>query len=160
MARRTAAPPLELLGQARFPFSIDASLAKYAFDHCHQSNISRCRALRRRDICHVTSQQRPVAKEVRGRPVSRILSRRPASAPPWMTIPLTMPLPTQLQPPTRTCWSERGSAAAPEDTDSTRSLFGVAPGGACHAAAVTSRAVGSYPTVSPLPDRGPKQALD
>jgi len=40
---------------------------------------------------------------------------------------------------------------------STRSLFGVAPGGACHAAAVTSRAVGSYPTVSPLPVRLPKQ---
>jgi hypothetical protein len=32
-----------------------------------------------------------------------------------------------------------------------RSLFGIAPGGACRATAVTSRAVGSYPTVSPLP---------
>ena len=41
---------------------------------------------------------------------------------------------------------------------STRSLFGVAPGGACHAAAVASRAVGSYPTVSPLPVDNPQQA--
>ena len=31
------------------------------------------------------------------------------------------------------------------------SLFGIAPGGACRAAPVTRRAVGSYPTVSPLP---------
>ncbi len=31
------------------------------------------------------------------------------------------------------------------------SLFGLAPGGACHAVAVTRDAVGSYPTLSPLP---------
>jgi dimethylaniline monooxygenase (N-oxide forming) len=30
-------------------------------------------------------------------------------------------------------------------------LFGLAPGGVCHAAHVTSGAVGSYPTLSPLP---------
>ncbi len=30
-------------------------------------------------------------------------------------------------------------------------LFGIAPGGACRAATVASGAVGSYPTVSPLP---------
>ncbi len=33
----------------------------------------------------------------------------------------------------------------------TPSLFGFAPGGVCHAAPVTSCAVGSYPTLSPLP---------
>jgi hypothetical protein len=33
------------------------------------------------------------------------------------------------------------------------SLFGLAPGGACHAACVAARAVGSYPTFSPLPNR-------
>ncbi len=38
----------------------------------------------------------------------------------------------------------------------TRSLFGVAPGGACHAATVASSAVGSYPTVSPLPVDNPQ----
>ena len=31
------------------------------------------------------------------------------------------------------------------------SLVGIAPGGACHARAVTSPPVGSYPTFSPLP---------
>lgn len=33
------------------------------------------------------------------------------------------------------------------------SLFGIAPGGACHAGPVASPPVGSYPTVSPLPPR-------
>ena len=33
----------------------------------------------------------------------------------------------------------------------TRSLFGIAPGGACLASPVARPAVGSYPTVSPLP---------
>ncbi len=32
-----------------------------------------------------------------------------------------------------------------------RSLFGIAPGGACRAVPVARSAVGSYPTVSPLP---------
>ncbi len=32
-----------------------------------------------------------------------------------------------------------------------RSLFGIAPGGACHAVLVAKTAVGSYPTVSPSP---------
>ena len=36
-----------------------------------------------------------------------------------------------------------------------RSLFGIAPGGACHAGAVASPAVGSYSTVSPLPRAPP-----
>ena len=34
-------------------------------------------------------------------------------------------------------------------------LFGLAPGGVCHAAAVTGGAVGSYPTLSTWPDRSP-----
>src|SRR5687768_8996608 len=33
------------------------------------------------------------------------------------------------------------------------SLFGLAPGGVCRAASVAGRAVGSYPTLSPLPRR-------
>ena len=33
----------------------------------------------------------------------------------------------------------------------TRPLFGIAPGGACHAVCVATSAVGSYPTFSPLP---------
>ena len=35
----------------------------------------------------------------------------------------------------------------------TRSLFGIAPGGACRAVRVATSAVGSYPTVSPFPPR-------
>ena len=38
-------------------------------------------------------------------------------------------------------------------------LFGLAPGGVCHAASVAGRAVGSYPTVSPLPARRTGQAV-
>src|SRR5207237_10176185 len=34
-------------------------------------------------------------------------------------------------------------------------LFDLAPGGVCHAAPVTGGAVGSYPTLSTLPDRSP-----
>jgi hypothetical protein len=37
-----------------------------------------------------------------------------------------------------------------------RSLFGLAPGGACHAVPVTRHAVGSYPTLSPFPLRRPE----
>ena len=38
-----------------------------------------------------------------------------------------------------------------EEGDRTPCLFGLAPCGVYHAATVTSRAVGSYPTLSPLP---------
>ena len=38
-------------------------------------------------------------------------------------------------------------------------LFGLAPGGVCPAASVAGRAVGSYPTVSPLPVRRTGQAV-
>jgi hypothetical protein len=61
--------------------------------------------------------------------------------PPWMAIPLGAWLPT--------CSSCRPGPRA--KAAHARSLFGIAPGGACRATAVTSRAVGSYPTVSPLP---------
>jgi len=68
-----------------------------------------------------------------------------------MTIPLDHVLPRGLQLPTRIArakatlpWYPRGSTGA-------RSLFGIAPGGACHAAPVTSGPVGSYPTFSPWP---------
>lgn len=47
-----------------------------------------------------------------------------------------------LELPTRTAGVKRPVA---------RSLFGIAPGGACRAAPVAGDAVGSYPTFSPLP---------
>ena len=37
-------------------------------------------------------------------------------------------------------------------TDPREDLFDIAPGGACHAAPVARGAVGSYSTVSPLPN--------
>ena len=40
------------------------------------------------------------------------------------------------------------------------SLFGFAPGVVCHAAPVARHAVGSYPTLSPLPHRHPKAAAE
>jgi len=96
----------------------------------------------------------PEWPKMRGRPVSRILSRWPR--PPWMTIPLAPPLPTgsSCQPGPlglkRPCGDipdrDPGSARA-------RPLFGIAPGGACHAVPVAGTAVGSYPTVSPFPRR-------
>ena len=54
-----------------------------------------------------------------------------------------------LQRPTRIARAEGALGRNP-----TRSLFGLAPGGACHAADVAAGAVGSYPTVSPLPPPG------
>lgn len=51
-----------------------------------------------------------------------------------------------LVQPTRTA-----RAGEPRGRGPTRSLFGLAPGGACHAADVAAGAVGSCPTLSPLP---------
>ena len=55
----------------------------------------------------------------------------------------------RLEQPTRMAGPEDG----PEPLRAPPSLFGFAPGGACHAAAVTGRAVRSYRTLSPLPPR-------
>ena len=62
-------------------------------------------------------------------------------SPPPMTIPLGAGLPPRsgCQPGSRTKAARAGS------------LFGIAPGGACRAGPVARPAVGSYPTVSPLP---------
>ena len=67
-----------------------------------------------------------------------------------MTIPLTTQLPAWLQLPTRTCWGRSGPAL-PVARRGARSLFGIAPGGACLARDVATSAVRSYRTVSPLP---------
>ncbi len=54
----------------------------------------------------------------------------------------------RLARPTRTAgWK------LPRRLPSAPLLFGLAPGGVCHAASVAGRAVGSYPTFSPLPRR-------
>ena len=73
------------------------------------------------------------------RPVSRVLS----SVATRTVIPLGARSPAPSSSLPAASWS---GWATP------RCLFGLAPAGVCHAAAVTSRAVGSYPTVSPLPE--------
>jgi len=72
-----------------------------------------------------------------------------------MAIPLGRPLPSASRDrPGR----RRGNTAC--RLPGVPPLFGLAPGGVCRAACVAARAVGSYPTVSPLPrwrslERGP-----
>lgn len=90
------------------------------------------------------------------RPVSRVLCRplRDAAA-----IPLDRPsragsrdLPGPLKPAT----ALPGSILA--DWPGAGSLFGLAPGGACHATSVTSGPVRSYRTLSPLPRPRPRRS--
>ena len=85
-----------------------------------------------------------VGRNMRGGPVSRILSK---GLPP-------------LDGHSSKATVARGPLAAnpnllgtkhPRRQASTRFLFGIAPGRACRATPVASGAVGSYPTVSPLP---------
>ena len=63
------------------------------------------------------------------------------------------PLAGRFSRPTRT--PRAGNGPAPQypqgDIRSAESLFGLAPGGACHAVRVATSAVGSYPTLSPFP---------
>ena len=59
------------------------------------------------------------------------------------------PLARRLQQPTRTSTRRRVCCAEAQRG----SLFGLAPGGACRAPFLAVGAVGSYPTVSPLPRR-------
>jgi len=77
------------------------------------------------------------------RPVSRVLS------PPVRAMDghsSGMPVTGHLARPTRAT-SRKHRCRLPGVSP----LFGLAPGGVCPAASVTGRAVGSYPTVSPLP---------
>ena len=60
--------------------------------------------------------------------------------------------------PTRTLEGRRRRLPDPMRPGAT-SLFGLAPGGACHAVPVARSAVGSYPTLSPLPPPKPKGGL-
>jgi hypothetical protein len=78
--------------------------------------------------------------DVESRPVSRVLSRA--------IIPLrsTSPWTSSGLP-----GSARGSALRALLPEPAASLFGLAPGGVCHASLVTKAAVRSYRTVSPLP---------
>ena len=122
--------------------------------YCYPQNIQRTSATPVNELGRsggrgvIASQSGGLERRWTRRPVSRVLCRlrRDAAA-----IPLDRPLPDGSRdlpgclgpatalPPVR----ERTSDATP--------LFGLAPGGACHAVPVTRSAVGSYPTLSPLP---------
>ena len=75
------------------------------------------------------------------RPVSRVLS--PQAGDGHSSGP---PIAERFSRPTRT-----PRAGEPCARRRAVSLFGLAPGGACHAGPVARPAVGSYPTLSPLP---------
>ena len=60
------------------------------------------------------------------------------------------PLAGRFSRPTRTAQAYDSPTLIAEGA---RSLFGLAPGGACHAVPVARHAVGSYPTLSPFPLR-------
>ena len=85
---------------------------------------------------------------MRGKPISRILSRR---LPPLddhssdrRVATVAIAANPNLLGQKRPCLHTRRSGDA-------RSLFGIAPGGACLTSDVTTAVVGSYPTVSPFP---------
>jgi hypothetical protein len=83
--------------------------------------------------------------------------------PPWTAIPLVPPLPGGIELPTRASGLKRpcgdiGRDESRADHARARPLFGIAPGGACRAGPVARPAVGSYPTVSPLPPDRSREA--
>jgi len=90
-----------------------------------------------------------VRRQGASRPVSRVLyGLRALRRGNVAAIHLGRPLPDASRnlPGRRAGNSPRGSPLAPP-------LFGLAPGGVYRAASVTGRAVGSYPTLSPLPHK-------
>ena len=99
------------------------------------------------------------ADNLRGRPISRILSKGPhlAADTLWMTIPLPTACYHGGQAANPGLWAEASLWRSPTACDRcggpfhARPLFGIAPGGACHTVPVARSVVGSYPTVSPSP---------
>src|ERR1700683_359286 len=88
-------------------------------------------------------------KKVAGESVSRIL------CPPAVCTAAAAIIPLGLE-------SLRSSSSLPEGLAGRASpplLFDLAPRGVCHASRVTARAVGSYPTFSPLPSGDRKRWL-
>ncbi len=80
---------------------------------------------------------------MRGRPVSRILSRVRRPRDDHSSGPIVTNRPLAANP--------GFSGSSVPVVAHTKPLFGIAPGGACRAVCVATSAVGSYPTVSPLP---------
>ena len=80
------------------------------------------------------------------RPVSRVLCR-PRQGGDAAAIPLDRPLPDG----SRDLPGRLGRRSPADPATGATPLFGLAPGGACHAVPVARSAVGSYPTLSPFP---------
>ena len=140
----------------RPPFrSPGPSPAKSGARQCRKAAGSLPRSRKRREIARNPIVGRGNAH---GEPVSRILFPGPFPGAGSMTIPLDARLPgvssCQPEPP-----GQGGPAAVsppPEeeaDRPRARFLFGIAPGGACHAGPVARPPVRSYRTVSPLPPK-------
>ncbi len=88
---------------------------------------------------------------MRGWPIRRILSRGPR--PPGRSF-----IWAGCHHPARAANPDRG-AETPCRRGGAQSLFGLASGGACRAPPVARGAVGSYPTVSPLPRANPGRSV-
>ena len=80
-----------------------------------------------------------------GGPVSRILYRGLTRGDDHSSGPRIASRPRAANP------DPRGEAPLPPVSGGVGSLFGIAPGGACHAGDVAAPPVGFYPTVSPVP---------
>ena len=80
------------------------------------------------------------------RPVSRVLYGLDPCEPKRGSHSSGIRVAAHLKQPTRMITPEKGLGLRPAS-----SLFGLAPGGVYRAASVAGRAVGSYPTLSPLP---------
>ncbi len=96
----------------------------------------------------------PDRRRYASRPVSRVRygareSRARDGHSSWTAVAGRLKQPTRATVRRRTCGSRELRAP----------LFGLAPGGACHAAHVAMGAVRSYRTVSPLPTRGRRSLL-
>ena len=111
-------------------------------------------------------KHRRCESNLRGRPISRILSKGPtlrrcplddhSSA---NRVATAVKLPTRASGLKVPCRGLRRPKACGGPYDA-RPLFGIAPGGACHTVSVARTVVGSYPTVSPSPWIRPTQAPD
>jgi len=114
--------------------------------------IRSVRSLSRHKRCLTIARQRePTRRKCVRRPVSRVLSPGAEAPDRW---PFIL---TDRRRPVRAVYPDGGAGTPlrpPFSRTPQPSLFDLAPGGACRAAPVAGGAVGSYPTVSPLPGEG------
>ena len=98
----------------------------------------------------------PIYLTSRGEPISRILSKGRTPLDDHSSWHRVAAAPLAANPD---FWAEAALWRYPERSAHAKSLFGIAPGGACHAGPVASPPVGSYSTVSPLPQSRPRRSV-